>query len=339
MSPSREPQHALAVIDQPAGELAVRKQELDQGAARLASRARSDNTWKAYKSDWRIFEAFCREINETSMPASVSTLCRFITELHAARGRKLSTIQRLVASISQAHELAKQSNPRLSAEVREVLKGLRRSPGARKIRKADALLPARMRAMLTQLPATPRGLRDRAILLLGMSTGLRRSEIVKLEVPSVRFVREGMLIDLGVTKTDQEGTHEPLPVLYGARPDACPVRSLQDWIACLDQREGPLFVEVTPAGRIKKTAMSDRAVSRLLKRLGKAIGLSDEQIASLSGHSLRAGFITTAAKLGTPTYQIKKISRHKSDAILAGYIRDADQWTDNATKGITDADF
>lgn len=343
MTPSSHPLHqpvdAIVVPDTNKA-LDLLRQRLMESSAGHASRARAERTWKAYRSDWKAFEDFCSAIQVPSMPATPATLCMYISHLHDDQPiHKSSSIHRAVSAISQMHVLGRKPNPRTSDEVKEVLKGIRRDPNKKRVRKATALLPVAMRKMLATLPNNLRGVRDRAIVLLGFSTAMRRSEIANLDVEDVAFVREGMLIRLGATKTDQEGKADPIPVLYGSRPDACPVRAMRDWVDARKSKKGPLFVDVTVKGWPRNVPMSDRAVARLLKRLGKAIGLTEEQVEFLSGHSLRSGFVTTSAKLGTPLHKIQKISRHKNTDILLGYIREANQWEDNATRGITDADF
>ena len=76
--------------------------------------------------------------------------------------------------------------------------------------------------------------------------------------------------------------------------------------------------------------MSDRAVARLVQAATTAAGYAP---VPFGGHSLRAGFITSAARTGAGIFKIQEISRHRSLQVLAGYVRDAQVYRDHAGSG------
>lgn len=314
----------------------VLRQEL-QGAAQLASDARSARTRQEYAKDLKAFTAWCAEHGVAPCPCPPKLLCAYIAACNS-RGLKVSSILRAVSAISQAHVVRKLPSPRYDPEVREVIKGLRRS-GNTDVSKKDALLPSVLRKMIKTFPNNLRGKRDRAVLVLGFACGMRRSEVVSLNVEDVAFTREGVVVKLRKSKTDQESKGHEFPVLYGTDPDTCPVRVLKDWVDVREAESGPLFIDVTRGCWPTSRRLSDRAVARLIKRAAKAAGLSEKEIRELGGHSLRAGFLTTAAKLGRSIPAMQKFSRHRRVDVLLGYVRDTEKWADNPSRGVTDADF
>ena len=77
--------------------------------------------------------------------------------------------------------------------------------------------------------------------------------------------------------------------------------------------------------------LSDRTVARLVKRTANAAGLDPTRFA---GHSLRAGFATTAARKGKGLDAIMRQTGHRSERVARGYIRHARLFDDNAATGL-----
>ena len=76
--------------------------------------------------------------------------------------------------------------------------------------------------------------------------------------------------------------------------------------------------------------MSDRAVARLVQiRVAQAGYVASD----FAGHSLRAGFLTAAARSGASVFKMREVSRHKSMQVLADYVRDAELFRDHAGEG------
>ena len=85
-----------------------------------------------------------------------------------------------------------------------------------------------------------------------------------------------------------------------------------------------------PTGAATPSPMSDRAVARLVQACAKAAGFDPAEFA---GHSLRAGFLTAAARTGASVFKMREVSRHKSMQVLADYVRDAELFRDHAGTG------
>lgn len=145
-------------------------------------------------------------------------------------------------------------------------------------------------AMVAEAGADLKGLRDRAILLLGFAGAFRRSELVALNVEDLEFCDDGIRVTIRKSKTDQEGLGATIAVALGSI--ACPVQAVRTWLETASISSGPIFRPVTRKGTISSRRLSGRAVADLVKKYAQDAGL---KAGDFSGHSLRSGFLTSAA--------------------------------------------
>ena len=124
-------------------------------------------------------------------------------------------------------------------------------------------------------------------------------------------------------KTDQKREGRKIGIPYGKDPLTCPVQALCEWIAEAQITSGPLFRAVTKFGRVRPTRLCDRVVAEIVKRYCKQIG---KRVPLFSGHSLRAGFATSAAIAGASERSIQKQTGHASVNVLRRYIREAEMF-------------
>ncbi len=181
-------------------------------------------------------------------------------------------------------------------------------------------------AILDKTGDSTRDQRDRAMLLIGFAGGLRRSELVGLDLADLEFVREGLVLTLRRSKTDQVGRGRRIGIPH-ARGRWCPVREVQAWIESAEIEEGSLFRSLRKGGAISPDRLSGEAVSMLIKRHVLGIGLDPTKF---SGHSLRAGFVTSAARAGIATHLIRQQTGHASEVTLSRYIREGSLFLGNA---------
>ena len=338
-----------------------------EAARRFAAAARSDATLRAYRSDWADFSAWCDDRGLAAMPAAPETVSLYIASRAGAgpdddRGRptaplKVATLSRRLAAISQAHKLAGLESPALRSRepLHSVWAGVVRSLGVAR-RKVAPALAADVVAMAAVCDgavglaasagedaapgAALRARRDKALLLLGFAAALRRSELAAVRLEHVSYTPEGLRLLIPKSKSDQKGAGQAVGVAYGDRPATCPVRAFRSYVsaagaALADQGRpglsGPVFRKVDRWGRLGAGALSGRAVAEVVKKTASAAGLDP---ALYAGHSLRAGFATTAARAGKPDRAIQKQTRHKSAAMLAEYVREGRLFDDNASEGI-----
>lgn len=293
-------------------------------AKEYIGQAKAPATVKAYRSDWQHFVTWCKAQGAQAMPAMPEVLAAYLSEL--ATAYKPSTLQRRLAAISQAHQMAKVDNPAHSSTVKLVMQGIRRAKGTAQ----NQVAPVRIhdvQAMVSVLPDTLLGLRDRALLLLGFAGAFRRSELVGLDVEDVETTAEGLRVALKHSKTDQEGEGAVKGIPYGRNSETCPVRALQTWLKAANISGGPLFRSVNRHGQVKKGRLSDKSVALVVKRSAEAAGLDPSRY---SGHSLRAGLATSAAAAGVQERDIMRQTGHRSVTMVRRYIREGELFRNNA---------
>lgn len=303
---------------------------LVDSARRYAEAARSKSTVRAYGSDLRQFCGWCKERSLTCLPASAETVSLFAA--WCADRYKPATIERRLASIASAHGSAGYESPTGHGVVKAVLRGIRRSKGTAQTRKT-ALLVDDLRKLLAQVDGDRLiGIRDRALLLVGFASALRRSELVGLDLSDVRLERDGLSLNVRHSKTDQDGEGHEVNVLYGSDPKTCPVRALQAWLDESRISQGPLFRGMDRHGNIRPTRLTERIVGFIVKTYAEAAGLEHPE--TYGGHSLRSGFATSAARAGKTEAQIMRQTRHKSVTVARRYIREGTKWENHAAAGI-----
>ncbi|MBI1778591.1 MAG: tyrosine-type recombinase/integrase [Proteobacteria bacterium] len=298
--------------------------------------ARSDATKRAYRSDWRVYKAWCQARGVPPIPASEVSLADFLSEL-AAAGRKVTSLNRMVASIRFAHRIANVAIDTQTPLLREVRRGIRQRRGVKR-RKVNAIVVAELHRILDEIPADLRGLRDRALLLLGFAGAFRRSELAYLDVEDVGLANEGLRIELRKSKTDQAGRGTMVGIPYGGNVDTCPVRAVEAWLDAAGITTGPLFRGVAPwpdresgVFQLLETALDGKSIARIVKRRAGVVGI---EATAVSGHSLRRGFITQAVRLGLPDRTIMRQSRHRSRASMDEYVAEEGAFVDNAAERI-----
>jgi len=169
---------------------------------------------------------------------------------------------------------------------------------------------------------------DIALLLLGFAGALRRSELVALDCEDIEECETGMRITIRRSKTDQEGAGQTIAIVRGSI--ACPVAALKAWREAAGITSGALFRSIRKGGRVD-ARLTDQSVSDIVKVHAERVGLDPTLFA---GHSLRAGFLTSAAKRGASIFKMMDVSRHRSVDTLRGYVRDAELFKDHAGAGL-----
>jgi integrase len=286
---------------------------------------KAEATIRAYKRDALAFDIWCREQGLSgSIPASPEVMAAFLAS-EAERGVKASTISRRAAAISYAHKLTGHLDPNESEHVRTVLRGIRRTIGAATKQKAPATAEI-LAAMLSHCPPTLAGKRDRAILALGFSAALRRSELVGLNVEDITEEKDGLRLVIRKSKTDQEGRGQEVAVPHGRH--LRPVAAVREWPAAAHIKEGPLFRPVSRSGRVRgDVRLTGHSVAALVKHYASKVGLS---VDDFGAHSLRSGFVTTAADRDVELTRIMDVTRHKDVRIVTGYVRRANLFEGHA---------
>lgn len=324
-------------------------QDLTDRARGYVAAASSANTRKAYASDWKHFAAWCRRQNLSPLPPDPEIVGLYITACAsgsavgtATRNGKpntVSTIERRLAAIGW--NCAQRGTPldRKDRAITTVMAGIRNKHAAPP-RQKEAILPEELIAMLETLErGTLRGMRDRAMLLIGFAGGLRRSEITGLDLGRdqtedghgwIEIFDRGALLTL----RGKTGWRE-VEVGRGSSDATCPVAALDTWIRFARLARGPLFRRVTGKGKdVGPDRLNDQEVARLVKKTALAAGvrgdLSEaERGEKFAGHSLRAGLASSAE---VDERHVQKQLGHASAEMTRRYQRRRDRFRVNLTK-------
>ncbi|WHO22644.1 site-specific integrase [Agrobacterium tumefaciens] len=301
--------------------------ELSDAALDYGRAALSSNTMRAYKSDWQDFQGWCADRGRAHLPANAATVANYASSL-ADAGKKVPTIARKLAAIRFFHRGAGLDNPTDNAGVAAILKGIRRTVGTAARQKAPATVDV-IHAMLARINADSlQGKRDRALLLLGFAGAFRRSELVSITVEDLTFSEEGVDVFLAKSKTDQEAKGQSVAVLNGKA--LRPADRLKEWLTASGITSGPIFRRFKRGDRLTDETLTDQAVALIVKKYADAAGFD---VSSLSGHSLRAGFVTSAAENRASISRIMEVTRHRDPRTVETYVRRADRFKDHAGDG------
>ena len=315
---------------------------LVETARDYARSAASENTLKAYAADWSQFARWCRMRGAEPLPPPPELVGLYLADLASGVGPRpalsVSSIERRLSGLAWNAAQRGFGIDRKDRHIAAVLAGIRRRHARPPVQKA-AILPEDIRAMVATLGFELRGLRDRAILLLGYAGGLRRSEIVGLDcgqddLPDpqgwVEILEAGALLTLNA----KTGWRE-VEIGRGSTEQTCPVQALEHWLHFARIDFGPVFVRTSRDGtRALEPRLSDRHVARLIKQAVLAAGIrrdlpQAERLALFSGHSLRAGLASSAE---IDERYVQKHLGHASAEMTRRYQRRRDKFRVNMTK-------
>ena len=293
---------------------------------RLSAATRSPQTLIAYRHAWRVFTAWCRSQSLPALPATPETVGTFAAEM-IARGHRPATAALRVAGVVHFHRQNGFASP-ADASVREVLLGAKRSAPAPRGR--DAIAPDQLRRMVEGIAAAEaRAKRDRAILLFGFATALRRSNLAALNIEDIEFRGAGLVVRIGREKNHQVDELRWIGV-FAAPGRLCPVQALREWLDIRGLSLGPLFCQVSPCLR-PAARMHPRIFAGIVQRAAAAIGLDPRRYGA---HSLRAGFVTAAAEAGASPLVIMQTTGHRSMSMVQRYFRPVNAFNVNPLSGV-----
>ena len=319
--------------------VAERVERLFEEAQRYADASRSPQTKRAYQSDWRDFSEWCVEHHLHPLPCAPEYIALYLTD--RASTLKISTLRRRLTAIRQVHKLRGHQLDTKHAAIQSVWGGIRREKGSMEQGK-DPLRVELLRLIMLTRPRTLKGLRDRALILLGFTGAFRRSELVSLNRGDLEFLPQGLRVTLRKSKTDQEGQGMLKSILPGKHEETCCIRALQTWLQASQIQSGPIFRPINRHAQLRARRLTSHAVAVILKdsirdalrAQGLPEHLIDERVASFSGHSLRAGYVTSAAAEGAEEHAIMRQTGHKRIDTLRRYIREGDLFRHNPLKSM-----
>lgn len=309
-----------------------------QKAHEYTKASKAKNTKRAYRAAWAVFEDWCSRKSIAPLPCTIETVSLFIADV--AADKKYNTLNGYLSAISTAHKLAGHPTPvrRRDEPLHSIWRGIRNKHGAVVTKKAPTLAKHIMRigkyidTALVNANAKDRLtlLRDKAILLIGFTGALRRSEIAAIDISLIKYTDEGIVITLLDTKADKEKAGVDVPVFSQAH--YCPVSAIRSWIDAGSIRSGFVFQRIDRHGNVGDGTkpMTGGSIATIVKNYASAAGLSS---ATVSGHSLRRGFGTQMGRNGEPMHILMRHGRWRTEAVAREYIAAGSQFSDdNPTK-------
>lgn len=316
-------------------------ERLAETARDYAAARSSTNTQKAYASDWKQFERWCRRQGFDSRLPDPQVVGLYLAASAAGTGMKAvaaSTIERRLAALTTTYRSAGTPLPRQDRHILDVMAGIRRTHGRPPVKK-EALYPEDILAMIGTLPQNLRGYRDRAILLVGFAGALRRSEITGLDCGPSQTEDSGGWIEIleqGALLSIKGKTGWRLVEIgRGSSEATCPVHALERWLKLARIAKGPVFRRVRQANSdVGADRLVDAQVARLVKTTAMKAGVRSDlpeakRLALFSGHSLRSGFASSAA---IDEAHIQRQLGHASAEMTRGYRQTRERFTVNLTK-------
>jgi integrase len=276
--------------------------------------ARADSTLKAYANDIRYFGR-----DACPLPSSPTDVIEWLVK--ASTTLAPATIQRRLVALSVWHKQRGFTSPVADSKVKRVFAGICRTLGT----KQRSVKPLVRDDLISVLASVERqnpiaAARDSALLLLAFASALRRSNLVTIKVEELTRHPQGLDIFIPRSKTDPgKGRVLSVPNALGGH---CPVKALTYWLTISGIQSGYVFRSVNKHGQVGVDKLEVGSVGRILKR---AVALSGRDATEYSSHSGRAGFVTSAAMAGMPTFQIAQVTDHKGIQSLQRYMRVIDQ--------------
>lgn len=306
------------------GSVLSRHPDLADATRAYIQRGRVKSTELAHRCDWKIFLNWCAAHEADALPASVDTIVAFLADM--ASTRALATLHRYKGTITKVHGLHGFSSPTLDERVRAVMHGIavdkgERSPNAKAPATADVF-----GLMIEKISdKSPKGLRDRAILLVGAVTGMRSAELTAVNIEDLVWHDKGLSILIRRSKTDQTGIgrYVAVPCEHVESEDGsrCGAHAVRAWLEILKGvKTGALFRSFWHNGRrVKITRLPSANVADIVRGAAVAAGLEPRVYGA---HSLRSGYVTQARRENLSFLEIMEQTGHRNIESVRRYSRD-----------------
>jgi len=305
------------------------KQALIQSADSASTRRNRQHFWKKFK-EW------CETHDLNPLPTEPDDVAMYLLD-QAGQGMKKSTLNNMRWAIDTNHQQHGYTAPTDDPKAKRQIKALFRTMAEQRPQqvtqsKKKPITINQIRTM--EFPKGILGLRDKALLLLGFATGMRRSELAAVRKEHIEVTEYGLRVRIPRSKSDQLGDGDSVDVIrsaMGRNQKHCPVKTIQELMG--ENSYEHLFVRVrrvnTPGGYRKSKMISEpnrfierpldgNGVYRIVKKYGAQVGLAPDD---LGGHSLRAGCATYLLEKEVPPAAVQKQMRHKSFNTTQQYNR------------------
>jgi site-specific recombinase XerD len=306
--------------------------ELEENSKALMEAFKSaPNTAKAYGYCWKIFTSWCRDRQYERLPACPKIVRHFLywmsqEEEREPRVYKRQTIELSLSAIRHYHRGAGYPMP-VDDDVRELMRTIRRKAALADERPENAgkrnLRVEQLSKLCASMGKEPIDIRDRAIVLVGFASALRRSDLALITIDRLHFEPAVVKVWVPRSKTDQLGKGRYVFLYRSADPALCPIRALEEWRKLRTEYcgnfRGPLFTRFAWNQRtIRTEPLSGRSICLVLQRRLERCGIDPRDYGA---HSLRSGYITAANEHGASIRSIMDQSGHASLEVFMRYIK------------------
>lgn len=341
------PYDLTALASQADGALSVRLREQIEDAGEFAKRSVPPNTVRAYQADWRHFEAWCQQMHIAPDVPNPEFVAAYLSGMATGmrgdnRTYAVATIERRLAALCWRYRMMGAPLAREDGRISAVLRGIRRAILKKPAAKEPVLTEDLIRMLDTLPPVRLRNVRDRAILLLGFAGGLRRSELVGLDVGQEQSLRDPAhkgwveFLDGGILLfvRNKGDVLREIEVAEGSQNFTCPVFSLRKWMELGRIVHGPIFRPIVGRSEVSGERLRDAAVAEIVKKavvkagVGAHLNRPDPQSA-YAGHSLRSGFASSAE---IDEGKVQRQLGHASSDMTRRYQRHRQRFKTNLTK-------
>lgn len=291
--------------------------ELRSRSERLMEVNVSPRTLRAYSHSWRNFERWCFDAGRPVLPAEEDSVSLFLTWCLDVKQYRLETVKLAISAIKWRHRESGLSSP-VGDHVRLLVRSAARQR-CEEPRGKVPITPEQVRSICSALGREPSllDLRDRALLLVGFSSGCRRSELAAFQFSDLAFVPKGLTLRVRRSKVDQMGKGRVIGIPAGSG-STCPVRALRSWVRARGDWRGPLFSRFSGQGDMERSPIRAEAVNVAVKRLLDRVGVDS---GPYGAHSLRAGMATAGAENGASELAIMQRGGWKSINTVLRYVR------------------
>ncbi|NMB67932.1 MAG: tyrosine-type recombinase/integrase [Chloroflexi bacterium] len=153
--------------------------------------------------------------------------------------------------------------------------------------------------------STPAGARDAAIVALLYTAGLRRAEVISLDLANYNAGK-------GLLKV--HGKRNKVRTAYLVNGAAA---AMEDWLSVRGTAAGPLFQAINKGGRIVEGRMTSQAIYNLLQKRAAEAGITEP----FSPHDFRRTFVGDLLEAGADIATVSKMAGHASVQTTARYDR------------------
>lgn len=310
------------IIDGTQSTLSPQMAELKDWHDQTTANAKAANTGKAYARQWAAFLDF---YGSDELPVDPMFVLGYVKDL-SEQGKSVATIEQALSAISSQHAAKGLVSPSTHPQVKQAVKALRKAATRTTQTKQAAPLSVALVEQRTRplnYERTYKDIRNQALILVGFFGAFRRSELAQLRWENLTETDEGFSVEIIGTKT---GTVQKT-LFYRGNMEACPALALKALRKRSEFATDQDFVFQSARKGDKQTGkgISDRYVDKVVKQLFGP---------EFSGHSLRAGFVTSARRKGATYDNIMKQTGHKTLSVVKGYARGIDNAANNAAKDL-----